>query len=149
MARHNASALDQDPWEVAGEEGLEVVEPGDHELQLDCDSEEALSESENLISLFRHNEEPVEVVRVTRSRSPGHYHITLRLTRPVSPLERITYQACLGSDVWREAYSLLRLVKNLPIPPTVFFEQPGTRPTVALPSQRAIRVREEEQEDAV
>lgn len=63
---------------------------------------------------------------VAPSRSGGvKYHITLTLDKPVTPLERIMFQVCLGSDPMRELLGYRRLMKDGDFQPTLFFEVPA------------------------
>lgn len=98
-----------------------VIEPDPDELFLDFDGGEE-GAFEECVRLLRANNESVEIVRDTPSRTPGHRHVVLRLHRELSVMERIALQACLGSDSRRELLAILR-VWNRVHPVTVFFEE--------------------------
>jgi hypothetical protein len=61
-------------------------------------------------------------VRPSQSGLPGHFHVTVAMSRPVSPIERIALQAMLGSDLTREILSWLRIQRGIE-EPTIFFER--------------------------
>ena len=100
----------------------EIVEPESNELFIDIDSESDVGVMSEMVRILRFNGVVVSVERVTPSRTEGHYHAVVKLDRDVSAVERIAFQACLGSDRKRELLSLLRVVLELDRPPTVFFE---------------------------
>lgn len=62
------------------------------------------------------------------SRTPGKFHIYVELKEPVmSDMERLFFQACLGSDPIRELLGYRRILNRDPNP-TLFIEG-GTKPT--------------------
>jgi len=106
----------------ARKEGLRVVVPTAFELQIDIDSEEALFEFERRYD-FARQLGLVSSYSMRPSKSGGErYHVTARVPLKITPLERITLQAILGSDWRREILSLERLNKGDAIP-TLFFEK--------------------------
>jgi hypothetical protein len=52
--------------------------------------------------------------------------VIVRLDHHITPLERITFQAVLGSDPRREALALIDYMTPSIHPLTCFFEKPGT-----------------------
>lgn len=99
--------------------GVNIVFPSAHELQLDIDSEESLERSKERINWMRSYLKLGYDVR--KSKSPGHYHITITLSRAVTDWERVALQAVLGSDPDREMISACSLLAGLDRP-TRFFE---------------------------
>jgi len=119
------SVLSDPPMEIAERLGLVAVLPGPDELLLDIDDAEGLSRMEAALACLAINGE--EVVEVKRTVSAGgNTHVYLRLPRwgELDPVRRIALQACCGSDPIRELLSLLRVVRNYNVPPTVLFERP-------------------------
>lgn len=102
--------------EGAAIRGQQVIHPAPNELFLDIDSYEALSfMNEQLLGTLGDDTTlNLEVVSRMPSRSgEGHWHVVLRSrTRTFTPAERIALQACLGSDLKRELYSLVRHLKG-------------------------------------
>ena len=113
---HSSEAIKE-----AEENGGEVTFPTTHQLYLDLDSEESVNLFlQNLNMLDRHV--TVERYGYQESRTPGKYHGIVELTHPVmSDMERILFQAILGSDPKREFLSYMRILKRDPHP-TLFIE---------------------------
>ena len=108
--------------EKADKEGLNVVYPNEFELQIDIDNEQSYLVFQNqrrivhrFVGIERQEEHP------SKSGLPRR-HITLRLKKPVTTLERICLQACLGSDRVREVLGYIRYAQN-DQNPTLFFEK--------------------------
>jgi hypothetical protein len=119
------SALSDDPYEEADKMGLSCVEPDLNELFIDIDTEEDYAHYRAMRTLLEPYYKFVSET-ISASRTDGHVHIRLRLGEHVTAMERIAWQAALGSDRKRELLSILRVVLNLQRPPTVFFETPPT-----------------------
>ena len=148
------SALNEDPYEVAKEKGLECVLPADDELQIDIDDEASLKQYERGITVLSEN--GIIVTETKRTVSAGgntHIYVKceLRASRNASfwkrmfgqgdkidPMTRIALQACLGSDRVRELLSILRITSKSGRPPTVFFEKPAV--TMVTPVNRQVHV---------
>ena len=120
------SELNDDPVKQAAERGLDLVLPGDGELQVDVDDVEDLSVMVTMSALLRANGVTVSPPRTTESPG-GNTHVYLTVAFPdrrtVSATERIALQACLGSDRKRELLSLLRIMLDVDRPPTCFYER--------------------------
>lgn len=73
---------------------------------------------------FHHVDGSIQVVsnKPSRSGAPGKRHITLALNRKLTSVERILFQALLGSDRKRELLSYIRVLNSDP-EPTLFFER--------------------------
>lgn len=108
----------------AKEHGYVIRKPQDGELLIDLDCEEDFVLLKEHLDTFHAYVVPIEQVEVTPSPSgsPGHYHAVVTLGRAISPMERIAYQAVLGSDRKRELLSLARLEHEIALP-TIFFEK--------------------------
>src|SRR6266403_3694889 len=88
----------------AKKDGLRVVYPGPHDLQVDIDSHQNLR---LFIDNFAILEKWLDVKEMrlqnSLSEEPGHYHVTITSkSRYFSVPERICLQALLGSDLKRE-----------------------------------------------
>lgn len=106
----------------AEQEGLSVVFPKDNELQIDIDDAASYAVLEALLEIVDRHWGIINVVKKpSKSGKPGKRHITVCLSEPVEPGERITLQACLGSDRKRELLSLVQLLAGDPHP-TLFLE---------------------------
>ena len=95
-------------YSKANELELNVVEPDDDTLQLDFDTEDQWDKflKQRLTILLQY----LDVARVwwTESKS-GNKHVYIKLKKEMGFVERIAYQAALGSDPTRELLSLARL----------------------------------------
>lgn len=92
--------------------GLIAVFPRDDELMLDIDRPHSkdiriLLNRENFKIMKEHLK--VRSVLITRSKS-NNAHVYMLLDRTLTEFERMTLQACLGSDSKREMLSALRLI---------------------------------------
>ena len=121
------SELGKDPAVVAREKGYDLVVPCGMEVQIDADDRLSLKQFDEQVEVFRKNR--VIVTETKRTVSPGgntHIYATVKFydfeQTELSAVERIAFQACLGSDLTREALSLLRVMLESKFPPTCFFE---------------------------
>src|ERR1700722_6992387 len=97
--------------ERAKKEGLKVVYPGPHDLQIDVDSEA------NLKTFWEHHAIlqkwlDTKAIHIEKSLSgdPGHFHVTvISATRYFSAQDRLLLQALLGSDLKREILGFVML----------------------------------------
>src|SRR5262245_25411511 len=109
---------------VGSGDGLVPVLPMDDELFLDIDDEADLQVVKANLAVLESNGFAIVETKRTESKSGnGHQHVYLKAPRDLNSLERIAFQACLGSDRKREALSLLRHMDGK-YAPTVFFEVP-------------------------
>lgn len=84
---------------------------------------------ERMLGVLLRNKIETEV-SFTRSRRGG-WHAYVRVPgRSFTAVERIAWQAVLGSDRVREFLSLMRLERAPDVPPTVLFEPIKPRKTV-------------------
>lgn len=80
-----------------------------NELQIDINNEHSFRLFNNqMVILSRYIAVLHIQVRPSRNGLPGR-HITVRLERAITPLERIALQAMLGSDRIRELLGFIRL----------------------------------------
>lgn len=102
--------------------------PKANELFIDLDSDDAwetFKANYNLLHKLRLDGKgtPVSYYTSAPSRSkPEGRHVTVTCKRDLTPIERIAYQAVLGSDLRRELYSLWR-IENGDAIPTLFYEK--------------------------
>lgn len=96
--------------------------PKANELFIDLDSDDAwetFKANYNLLHKLRLDGKgtPVSYYTSAPSRSkPEGRHVTVTCKRDLTPIERIAYQAVLGSDLRRELYSLWRIENGDAIP---------------------------------
>jgi hypothetical protein len=103
--------------------GWDVAFPTDDELQLDIDDTAAARLFDLRKSMVhRHWIIDSTTRRESKSGNSQRFHLTVKLSRKVTPLERIALQMFLGSDPKRELFSLIRTTQNDPNP-TLFFEK--------------------------
>jgi hypothetical protein len=118
----------------AADYDLDVVFPTDCELQLDIDDDRAFYIFQELKPIVdRYYAIFDEKVTPSRSGLPKR-HVTLKLGRKVTPLERIALQTCLGSDRVRELLGVIQVLFQDPHP-TLFLEKKAENAdtTTALP----------------
>ncbi len=108
--------------------GLKVRIPEPDELFIDIDNDEDYEIFEENYEILRANLQVVDgvlaskKVAVSKSGLPNR-HVVVKLGRPVlNPLERLLYQALLGSDRKHELLSYLALCGGHAAP-TMFFEK--------------------------
>lgn len=109
---------------AAAARGCVVVQPEPNQLFVDIDSNEDMNFLLAGLARIRART-PVED-RITPSPSgrEGRWHVTLTFAeRTFTPLERVAFQAALGSDRMRELNSVIDILDNDPLP-TIFFEKP-------------------------
>lgn len=111
------STSSEEAMAIAKQKGIRVVLPKKNELLVDLDSYDAKEKFLKNASLLR-----VSDFDLKPSKTPGHYHATVRWFRPVTTQERIMLQLLLGSDSTRETHSYIRLGEGDPNP-TLFFEE--------------------------
>jgi hypothetical protein len=103
--------------------GLKMVKSAPDLLLLDLDSDAHVVDFN--VSLGIMGEAPTKLIKsylLTTSKN-GRKHAYVKLTRSFALLERIGFQAVLGSDRKRETLSVLELLKEYE-EPTVLFETP-------------------------
>ena len=106
------------------EQGLTVVLPKDDELQIDIDCDAQYELFQRMYTRLRKEFSEVELVSATISKGglPGR-HIVVKLPFELeTPMERIAFQAALGSDPMRELLSIFR-VYNGDSHPTLLVEK--------------------------
>lgn len=104
-------------------EGLVVCYPKEDELFIDIDNEKHYEEYQRTSAiLFR--EADITQVKETISKSGTGKHIRIKMPFAMSDVERIAWQAALGSDPVRELLSMLRYMEE-DTQPTLFVEAKG------------------------
>src|SRR3990167_10682557 len=104
------------------------VSADDTHLQLDLDSGEAYVAFVNKYHALQANlarnlqEINITTSTVYFSRTPGHRHVILMSSKPLSPEDRLFLQLYLGSDPTRELLSWLRVKLNITDP--IFLRAP-------------------------
>lgn len=106
-------------------EGLEVLFPGEGELLIDLDSEEALTTFKDLWKILCKNAEEIinGPYEIWRSKGEVGYHVRINLFENLGVERRILFQAVLGSDPKRELLSLIRSLHG-DSDPTLLVEDP-------------------------
>lgn len=121
------SDLSKHPSIEAGLKGLAVVLPGPRDLYLDIDNEASAQQLTAMLAIFASNGDVFTETKRTTSAG-GNTHVYLCIPAPwmdLTPITRVALQACFGSDLTREALSILRILRNYDIPPTCLFEKPA------------------------
>lgn len=134
------SKFADDPYTDAHQRGLDVVLPGPQEVLLDIDNDASRAWMNAMLNLLGRNGVSARVTKTTVS--PGgntHAYVTLDRTTPLTDIERLCLQACMGSDRTRELLSLLRLWNGVH-PASVLFEKPSS---VGLEAAMAVEAVEE------
>lgn len=125
------SSLDRDPYEHAQSLGLQVVTPEADQIFIDLDDEADRAVMLEVIAMFGRNGYTLRVEKETESKS-GKRHVYIRAGFPLTEIERVALQACLGSDRKREALSIMRtwhVTEGEYVGPvSTFFEVPGRAP---------------------
>ena len=120
------SNLCDDPEAVAAARGLRVVLPSADELFIDIDDAASEEHYNDMLRVLTENspdsDSPLLCETKRTTSAHGNAHIYARLGRELTDVERIAWQACLGSDRKRELLSLLRVLFCPARKPTVFFE---------------------------
>lgn len=102
--------------------GCSIFYPKDNQLQIDIDSYEQGERFVLNLNLLRDNIKNIEIVKDVPSKSgEDHRHITIELPFKITDIERVAFQAALGSDPRRELLSILRILKG-DSKPTLFAE---------------------------
>lgn len=122
------SDLHEDPLVKAEAHGWAIVYPQPEEVFLDLDDDASVRVYEASLPVLNRlrdaSELPPFVVEARRTVSPGgKTHVYLRFPEELTDLERIAWQAVLGSDRTRELMGLMRLATFSKRPATCFFER--------------------------
>jgi hypothetical protein len=108
--------------DLAAKENLAVVYPGEDEVLIDIDNEHSFQVYlKHKYVIAKHLGVLSENVQPSRNKKEGR-HVTLKMKSPVTELERIAIQACLGSDRMRETLGFIQY-KNGDPHPTLFLEK--------------------------
>jgi hypothetical protein len=91
------------------EEGFSIFYPEENELLLDIDSKKDLKHCKLFLSRIKDELQDDISHIITKSTTPGHFHVSIKFPKNITPIERIALQAILGSDRVREMLSLFRL----------------------------------------
>ena len=109
-------------YDMAEANGLLVVVPLPNQIQIDIDSDADYAVyTSNYPTVARIRTITAQSCQPSRNKIEGK-HITLTFEETLTPIERIAFQAILGSDRIREALSLERIYNNDPTP-TLFLEK--------------------------
>lgn len=104
--------------------GLDVIIPGPNDIQLDLDNPSLDNSTlDRAISILNSNGVPVSIVKRLPSKSGIGEHVYLSWPKPLTELERLLLQACLGSDRVRELLGYFRHLRGIE-PVSCLFEKP-------------------------
>jgi hypothetical protein len=122
MSGQEVDRSSQAAFKFAEENDLVVVLPLPNQIQIDIDTD-----ADYVVYAFNYSTidriRPITGQSITPSRTKIEgRHITLTFAESLTPIERIAFQAILGSDRTREALSLERVYNNDPTP-TLFLEK--------------------------
>ena len=118
----NGNPNSQRAIEEAANDGLTVVYPADNEVLIDIDNTHSFQLYLKQMDIAKKYLGAIGE-KITPSRSGGEKkHITVIFNHTITELERITLQACLGSDRVREILGFVQFKNNDPHP-TLFLEK--------------------------
>lgn len=113
-------------------QGLKAVFPNADQLQIDIDNPQQLEVFERSWAILRREimkecpdtcDEPLLFRAPSKSGAPGKFHITITVPGwQLEPVDRIAFQAALGSDPVRELLGLIRYMRGV-AEPTLFAEK--------------------------
>jgi hypothetical protein len=111
-------------YRIAYAKGYSVKFPEAHELFVDIDDEMGMTIFKRGMTVLQSFNFNAKITRQMPSPSgePHHYHIVVALNRDLEPLERLVFQAILGSDPKREILGMEHL-RHGEARPTRFFEK--------------------------
>lgn len=117
---------DRDIYKVAAERGQVVVTPHPNELLIDIDTASDQYVLEAMLALLNQHGISARITERTRSLHGGrHFYVKVDIGRPLTDMERVAFQAALGSDRKRELLGILRALGLLTAAHvSVFFESP-------------------------
>lgn len=114
------------------EQGLKAVFPAADQLQIDIDSYEQLGVFERsweilnreiLSDATSEDDLPIVEKHPSKSGDPGKFHITITIPGwELETIDRIAFQAALGSDPVRELLGIIRYMRGVQ-QPTLFAEK--------------------------
>lgn len=109
---------------AATAKGCIVIEPKDNELFIDIDDEPSATHCIAGINRIKSRIKDLDYRQApSPSGEPGRFHIVVTVPdRTFTQVERIAWQAALGSDRMRELNSLIDILDGDPLP-TIFFEK--------------------------
>lgn len=119
------SDLNDNPAIAAKAKGMKVVIPGPTQLLLDIDNDADHAWMQEQIACMASAGLTVRILSDHPSKSGlPRRHVYIDIGMELSAIERIAWQACIGSDRRREILSLLRVKhRHIDRPPTVLFER--------------------------
>jgi len=121
----------------AADNGLRIVYPEHNQLLIDIDSDEDFQTFKDQFKILSEKFKVLWTVTPSRSKPQGKHIIVTVPGANFSDLERIAFQAVLGSDRKRELLSIFDIIKG-DSHPTVFFEK-EEEPNEARPKTEVIR----------
>lgn len=105
--------------------GYEVRFPEKNQLFIDIDTEAQYDTFLKMVQVLTNNNRGIVKIEVSPSKSGlPKQHAVVTLDCGLTGLERVTLQACLGSDPVREYLSYVRILRGVETP-TIFQEAPG------------------------
>jgi hypothetical protein len=117
----SVASVEEHAIKTAEEAGCEIVGGDDRCLLLDFDHEDGKARYDQM------RWKVDEIWRIEReetwqskSKKPGHLHMRVTLSRPLTASMRIALQAALGSDSWREMFAVRRLEMGMERPSMLF-----------------------------
>ena len=126
VANLKAVEKDEMQWGLikAQKHNLVIVEPKPNELQLDLDSDRAIKAYGAQYNILKRGGLTKGWRCKMRTSKSGktRVHITITMPKRIDDLRRVAFQACLGSDLKREAFNLCRVINGNKYP-IVFFEK--------------------------
>jgi len=94
------------------QQGYKIVMPEPNEIQIDIDSRYQQKVFTEQLDILRREFGDLEIIQTESKGGPPGKHYRIFFIRDLSPIERIAYQAALGSDPIKELLSIFRLEKG-------------------------------------
>jgi len=104
-------------------QGYKIVIPEPNEIQIDIDSRYQERIFREQLEILHREFGDLEVIETESKGGPPGKHFRIFFVRELSALERIAYQAALGSDPMRELLSIFRLERG-DTEPSLLVEHP-------------------------
>lgn len=95
-----------------GELGYEVITPAVDQLLVDIDDQESLDRFYKIIDRIAIDYPSIRFIVTASNSGLPHAHAVVRMPWAITDVERIAWQAILGSDPIREFLSLKRVYNN-------------------------------------
>lgn len=104
-------------------EGKKVRIPAFNEVFIDIDAQAELNRFYSALKRLKESFPDIQAAVTPSKSGPPHFHVVVCMPFPLSAVERIAWQAIMGSDPTRELLAMLRVRRGEDVP-TLFVEEP-------------------------